>query len=100
MIIKLRQAICSNFFLTFVNPRLKLVYVGAHEHESKCDYKRQYYEIECIAEPASWSSGNAFVSESGGLKFKSRAGQIGLSVANGSPPLQHFFEWTCVAHAQ
>ena len=25
-----------------------------------------------------------------GLKFKSRAGQIGQNVANGSPPLQHF----------
>ena len=50
--------------------------------------------------PASWSSGNAFVSGAGGLRFKSRAGQIGHSVANGSPPLQHFFEWSCVARAQ
>ena len=30
---------------------------------------------------ASWSSGNAFVSGAGGLRFKSRAGQIGHSVA-------------------
>ena len=30
----------------------------------------------------SWSSGNAFVSGAGGLGFKSRAGQIGHSVAN------------------
>ena len=27
-----------------------------------------------------------------GLRFKSGAGQIRHSVANGSPPLQHFFE--------
>ena len=38
-----------------------------------------------------WSSGNVFVSGAGGLSFKSRAGQIGHSVANGSPLLQHFF---------
>ena len=40
--------------------------------------------------PAGWSSGNVFVSEAGGMRFKSRAGQIvlaGYSVANGSPPL-------------
>ena len=33
-----------------------------------------------------WSSGNAFVFGAGGLRFKSWAGQIGHSVANGSPP--------------
>ena len=49
---------------------------------------------------ASWSSGNAFVSGAGGLRFKSRTVQIGHSVANGSPPLRHFFEWSCVARAQ
>ena len=48
----------------------------------------------------SWSSGNAFISGAGGLRFKSRTGQIGHSVANGSPPLRHFFEWSCVAGAQ
>ena len=47
-----------------------------------------------------WSSGNAFVSGAGGLRFKSRAGQMGHSVANGSPPLRHFFERSCVAWAQ
>ena len=31
--------------------------------------------------------GNAFASEVGGLRFKSRAGQIGCSVANNSPLL-------------
>ena len=36
----------------------------------------------------------------GGLWFKSRAGKIGYSVANGLPPLQYFFEWSCVAWAQ
>ena len=49
---------------------------------------------------ASWLSGNAFVSGARGLRFKSRAGQIGHSVANGSPPLRHFFERSCVARAQ
>ena len=42
--------------------------------------------------PASWSSGNAFVCGAVGLRFKSRASQIGHSVANGSSPLRHFFE--------
>ena len=50
-----------------------------------------------IYRPASWSSGNAFVSGAGGRRFKSRAGQFEHSVANGSPPLQHFFEKSCVA---
>ena len=53
-----------------------------------------------ILKPASWSSGNAFVSGAGGQRFESRAGQIRHSVANGSPPLQHFFERSCVAWAQ
>ena len=35
-----------------------------------------------------------------GLKFKSRASHIGHSVANSSPPLQHFFKGSCVARAQ
>ena len=48
----------------------------------------------------SWSSDNAFVSGAGGLRFDSRAGQIGLSVANGLPPLRHFFESSCVARTQ
>ena len=51
-------------------------------------------------QPASWSSGNAFVSGAEGLRFKSRAGRIGHSAANGSPPLRHFFERSCVARAQ
>ena len=50
--------------------------------------------------PTSWSSGNAFVSGAEGLRFKSQAGQIGLSVANGLPPLRQFFKWSCVARAQ
>ena len=40
---------------------------------------------------ASWSNGNAFVSEVGGLSFNSRGGQNRNSFANGSPPLQYFF---------
>ena len=47
-----------------------------------------------------WSNGNAFVSGAGVLGFKSLADQIGHSVANGSPPLQYFFERSCVARAQ
>ena len=53
-----------------------------------------------LVKPASWSSGNAFVSASEGLRFKSRASQIGNRVTNGSPPLQHFFERSCVAWVQ
>ena len=58
------------------------------------------YTVELRISSPSWSSGNAFVSGAGGLRFKSRAGQIGHSVANGSPPLRLFFEWSCVARAQ
>ena len=36
----------------------------------------------------------------GGLRFKSRAGQIEHSIVNGSPPLQHLFERSCVARAR
>ena len=39
---------------------------------------------------ASWSSGNAFVSGAGGLRFKSTTGQIEQSVANSSPSLWRF----------
>ena len=49
---------------------------------------------------ASWSSGNAFVSWAGGLRSKSRAGQIGHSVAKGSSQLRHFLEKSCVTRAQ
>ena len=44
----------------------------------------------------SWSSGNKFVFGAGGLRFKSRACQIEHNVANGSPPLRHFFKKSCV----
>ena len=37
---------------------------------------------------ASWSSGNAFVSGAGGRRFKSRADQIGHSVANATTFIQ------------
>ena len=50
--------------------------------------------------PVSWSSGNAFVSGAGDLRFKSRAGQIRHRVANDLPPLQHFFERSCGARTQ
>ena len=45
---------------------------------------------------ASRSSGNAFIYGAKGLRFKSGAGQIKHRVVNGSPPLQHFFEGSCV----
>ena len=44
----------------------------------------------------SWLSGNKFVFGAGGLRFKSQAGQIEHSVANGSPSLRHFFKKSCV----
>ena len=63
---------------------------------------RKNFQVQEGREPASWSSGNAFVSRAEGHRFKSRAGQIGQSVANGSLLLrhfflQHFFERNCVA---
>ena len=39
------------------------------------------------------------VSETRGLSFKFRIGQIAHSVANGSSSLQHFFERNCVTWA-
>ena len=53
-----------------------------------------------VSRPAIYSSGNAFVSGAGGLRFKTQAGQIEHSVANDSPSLQHFFEKSCVAREQ
>ena len=50
--------------------------------------------------PANWLGGNAFVSVAGVLRFKSRAGQIKHSAADGSPQLRHFFEGSCIARAQ
>ena len=41
-------------------------------------------------------AGDAFVSVAGGLRFKSLASHDGHSVANGWPPLQHFFKGSCV----
>ena len=47
-----------------------------------------------------WSNVNGIVSGAGGLRFTSRAGQVELRAANGSPLLQHFFKRSCVARAQ
>ena len=47
--------------------------------------------------PATCLSSNTFISEARGQRFKSGVGQIRHSVANGSPPLGHFFKWSCVA---
>ena len=50
--------------------------------------------------PAGWWSGNAFVSGARDLRFNSWACRIKGIVANSSPPLQRFFERSCVAQAQ
>ena len=55
------------------------------------------FYVWCTTRPyytslASWLRGKAFISGAGGLRFKSRAGQIEHSVVNGSPLLRHFFE--------
>ena len=42
------------------------------------------------------SSGNEFIFGVGGLRFKSRADQIGHSLDNSSPSLQYFFESSCM----
>ena len=47
--------------------------------------KKEEEEEDKQLTPASWSSGNAFISGAGGLRFKSQAGQIGHSVVNSSP---------------
>ena len=64
------------------------------------DYAKQIYYDNTEKKPASRSSSDAFVFGAGGLRFKSRASQIGSCVANCSPPLQHFFESNCVAQLQ
>ena len=57
--------------------------------------------VSCVtALPAGKSRSNALICGAGGPKFKSRAGQIESSEANGLPPLRHFFERSCVAWAQ
>ena len=61
---------------------------------------KSFYNQLDFSELASWSSGNALISGAGGLRFKSWTGQIGHSVANGSPPLQHLLERSCVTLAQ
>ena len=52
--------------------------------------------IQELFAPASWSSGNVFVSGAKGLRFESRTGQIGLIVANSLLPLLHFLERSVV----
>ena len=60
------------------------------------------YRKKCLGSfyiklPVRWSSGNAYVSGAGGLRFKSRVRQIEHSVANGLPQLRHFLAVSCVA---
>ena len=53
-----------------------------------------------VIKPESLLNSNAFVAGTVGLELKSRNRQIGLSVVNGSPMLQHFFECSCIARVQ
>ena len=63
------------------------------EHHNYCENKIDELMFLIIAiSLTSLSSGNVFVSGAGGLRFKSRADQIGHSVANGLPPIRHFFK--------
>ena len=57
-------------------------------------------QSHAVQKEACWSSGNAFVAGAEGLRFKSRAEQIGHSVANRMPSLHHFFEKSCVTWVQ
>ena len=60
-------------------------------------YVSNLYEKYTLVADSS-SSGNTFFFGEGGLRFKFRVVQIGHSVANGSPPLQYFFERSCIVH--
>ena len=91
----------SEFFQLSVKKSLPNVFHHHKKlHRMLCLLHVIFFFFLSFSAPASWSSGNAFVSGAGGLKCKFRAGQIGRSVANGSPPLRHFFERSCVARAQ
>ena len=76
-------------------PKILKRITKAYLNESKVKIKSivliKLLNNDFISKPGSWSSGNVFFSGAGGLRIKSRAGQIGHIVANGSPPLQHFF---------
>ena len=53
-----------------------------------------------FAHAPSWSSDSEFVCGAEGLRFKSRAGQIRHSVADGSPLLQHFIGKSSLARTR
>ena len=69
-----------------------------HKGRRACSIIILLFVTKIITIPASWSSGNAFVSGAVGPRFKYRAGQIVHSVANGLTPLQHYFERSGVAN--
>ena len=81
------------------------IFVGGSGHGPESSFQiSAYYKffpglyVFCrISTGVIWSRGNAFAFGAGHLRFKSRASQIGQSVANDSPPVQHFLEWSCVA---
>ena len=73
---------------------------GKSQGEAFADKINKHCNMLHSAVQASKSSSNLFVSGAEGMKFKSRASQIGYSVANGSPLLRYFFKRTRTARAQ
>ena len=68
----------------------------ATNHGSSC--LNIFHLANLFTIPASWSNGNAFVSGTRGLSFKSRAGQIEHKLLpTACHGLRHFFERSCVA---
>ena len=49
--------------------------------------------------PVDWAITGSSLSRAGGLRFISRAGQIGHNITNGSPPVKHLFERSWLARA-
>ena len=69
----------------------------------KIDYQQFSDLVVCEVStnrPVGRAVGNAFVSGAEGQRFKSQGGQIGHSVASGSPLLQYLSDLSCVAWAQ
>ena len=86
----------QNHSQTHCSGRLKRFCLNLRRRPKEQVLHEQYPEANFV-QTASWSNGHAFVSGSASLRFKSRAGQIGHSVANGS---LHFFERSCAVWEQ
>ena len=85
-----------NFAIPFIQ------YIGCSHalYRFHAKLRKVDFDVNWLIVSTSWSSGKTFVSEAKGMRFKFRVGLIEHSVANGSPPLQHFFERSCIARAQ